>query len=246
MADREDPESGGTPGAKALVAWEDLQDTANLAFSIWVHQPELRWAKQAWGILEGAGLTFCATERERYQVLVRFIALADLYHEFCHLAWEEMYEPALREWAEVLRLSPFRIGQLAGLAGVDEWPDDDGTADDDEAVTAALMGLVHRARDEIIPVLQVGFGGVDGLFVALWRSNRFEPPPSSDTAHAQPEARGEGADGQAEGDHEDDVTIDLFNGLLDEPEPETDKEILNDITSEKLPAYDWLTAGCPP
>ena len=63
---------------------------------------------------------------------------------------------------------------------------------------------------------------------------------------AQPEARGEGADGQAEGDHEDDVTIDLFNGLLDEPEPETDKEILNDITGEKLRAYDWLTAGCPP
>jgi len=227
MADRKDLE--------ALVAWDDLQGAADLAFSIWVDQPELRWAKQAWSSLERAGLTSYFNESQRHQVLVRFVALADLYHEFCHLAWDEMYEPAYLEWADELSLTRFRIGQLAGLAGVDEWPDDD-TVDDDEVATTALVSLVHSARAEIVPALQAGFGGVAGLFVALWRSNRFEPDAASDAADTGPEARSEGA--QEEDSEDDDEEI--------VEEPETDEEILNDVTGEKLRAYEWLTAGCPP
>jgi hypothetical protein len=236
MADRGDLESSRSPGGTALVAWDDLRDSADLAFAIWVDQPELRWARQAWSSLERAGLTSYVNERQRHRVLVRFVALADLYHEFCHLAWDEMYEPGYLEWADELNFSRFRIGQLAGLAGVDEWPDDDEAVDDDEVATTALVSLVHSARAEIVPALRAGFGGVEGLFVALWRSNRFEPEAASDAADTGLEAGREGAEEEDYDDDEEEIV----------DEPETDEEILNNVTGEKLRAYEWLAAGCPP
>lgn len=158
MADREGLESDWSPGGTALVAWEDLQDAADLPFSIWVDQPELRWAKQAWNSLERAGLTSYLDERQRHQVLVRFVALADLYHEFCHLAWDEMYEPDYLAWADELNLSRFRIGQLAGLAGVDVWPGDDEAVDDDEVATTALVSL-GVVREQTHPITLVSAPG---------------------------------------------------------------------------------------
>ena len=57
-----------------------------------------------------------------------------------------MFEPAYLEWADELSLTRFRIGQLAGLAGVDEWPDDDAVDDD---VAEAAIGVLERVGDGI-------------------------------------------------------------------------------------------------
>lgn len=78
---------------------------------------------------------------------------------------------------------------------------------------------------------------MEGLFVALWRSNRFEPETASDAADTGPEA---GREDAQEEDYDDDEEDEIGD------EPETDEEILNDVTGEKLRAYEWLAAGCPP
>src|SRR3990172_11861772 len=104
-----------SPERLGMVAWEDVDDAAGAAFSIWVEQPELEWARRAWGVLAQAGLTAYSSERGRLRVLVRFVALADIYHQFCHLAWGEYYKPEYGDpdygdWADRLGLTPVRIG----------------------------------------------------------------------------------------------------------------------------------------
>lgn len=77
--------------------------------------------------------------------------------------------------------------------------------------------LTNQAREEVLDSLLKGFGGVSALFLSLWRSR---------TASAE-----------AEGD--DDVEDD------GDRDHETDWQVLNDATTEKLAAFSWLEAGCP-
>jgi hypothetical protein len=77
----------------SAMDWEQVAEAAGEAFSIWVGQPELQWARAAWERLGRAGLTGCADELERSRAQVRFLALCGIYHDFCDVAWEESVEP---------------------------------------------------------------------------------------------------------------------------------------------------------
>lgn len=88
--------------AKTLT-WNDVADAADLAFNIWVGQPELRWAKQAWELIIKAGLATYTNELERCKAVTRFLALGGLYHDFCKVAWDEKDEPNYVERIELLR-----------------------------------------------------------------------------------------------------------------------------------------------
>jgi hypothetical protein len=91
------------------------------------------------------------------------------------------------------------------------------TADDDDATFAqALEHLVNEERQRVLASLREGYGDVSGLFVSLWRSRTA-------SADAGSESDGEGGAGDAE----------------------SDDEILNDVTTEKLAAFAWLESGCP-
>src|SRR5260221_730439 len=65
------------------LPWDDVQEAADLAFSVWVGQPELSWAKQAWQALTEAKLTRYCNEAERYRVLFRLLVLGGIYSDFC-------------------------------------------------------------------------------------------------------------------------------------------------------------------
>jgi hypothetical protein len=154
---------------------------------------------------------------ESCRVYIRFLALAGIYHDFCRMAWEEYSEPEDEYWADELGLTNFRIGQLIGEDA--EW-DLDGAADEaaDEAAEEALQHLIHASRSTVLRVLRDGFGGQNGLFVALWRSNRAASMSADDLQYD---------------DKEHEETVDL-----------TDEEILNDVRPEKMAAYEWLQEEC--
>lgn len=71
------------------IDWVDIQEAATNMFNIWVDQPELRWAKDAWLKLESQKLTEYNDDIEKHIVLIRFMALATLYHEFSEYAFDE-------------------------------------------------------------------------------------------------------------------------------------------------------------
>ena len=126
--------------SSAEVNWADVLPVAEEAFAIWTEQRELAWAEKAWAILRSAGLTQFGTRSERGRVICRFLALADLYRDFCRIACEEECESDDADWAVSLDLGPFALGQLLG-------DDDRVELDDDEetAMETALVILIEQA-----------------------------------------------------------------------------------------------------
>jgi len=98
------------------LSWDDVLPAAEIAFNIWVEQPELRWAKTAWGYMIEAGLDTYTSQLEYCKVCIRFLALASLYHDWCCMAWYECqeYTKIYDAAREHLGLSPFNLGQLSG------------------------------------------------------------------------------------------------------------------------------------
>jgi hypothetical protein len=149
------------------LAWADTSESAREIFHIWEdhHQEELRWAKAGWSGLQKRGLTAYANEVEKDMVLVRIMALATMYHEFCEVAWQEMFETEHSAWADELGISQVHVGQLLGS---NQMADSDDS-DDANLFEDGLGLLIDQNRSRIYSALTAHFGGCTGLFVSLWR-----------------------------------------------------------------------------
>lgn len=108
------------------IGWDDLKEAAKIVFSVRIDQPELQWAKDAWGILDKHKLNAYTDEFERHEVIFRFLVLGGSYHDFCNVAWQEYSYYEYSDWAESFDLNPFIIGQLFGC--LEDWiPSEDKT-----------------------------------------------------------------------------------------------------------------------
>lgn len=193
-----------------VLEWEDIREAAGELFDVWMNGSDMRWAEEGWALLTQAGLAQYDNGVGRCRATLFLLAMAALYRDFCFLAWDE-YAPLDLSWgADVLQVSPLRVGQLAGVGdpAIDE-------RDDDEALKFALLRLVGEARALVLDVLIKEYGGVTGLFVALWRTSELG--------------------------HQSFFQMQLF----EESRPQlTDWGVVNlDIGWGKLRAYEWLAGG---
>jgi hypothetical protein len=99
------------------------------------------------------------------------LALGGIYADFCDAAWGEYSAPSYSDWAFPLELDPFVVGQL--YARLPEW-----TSECDQ--NEALELLVENERASIVAVLLTAFGGVSGLYAALWNSKNLEEPEADE------------------------------------------------------------------
>jgi hypothetical protein len=152
------------------LRWSELEECAQSAFDIWVDQPELSWAQQAWEHLGRQGLASYTDELEKCRVKIRFLALTGLYHDWCAVAWQEAENPTYSDWAELLGISPFRLGQLVGSTQMEL----DGEAEDDELFPMGLQKMIHAHRHEVLSSLLQAYGNIHDLFVSLWNSNKTD------------------------------------------------------------------------
>lgn len=146
----------GPPETKVLD-WDQVKDVAQEAFDVWVHGGELHWAQEVWTKMVAAGMANYSDEIQRHRVGILFLALAGLYRDFCAMAWDERNEPTYSYWGGELSLEAFVLGQLVGP--------DPGIEEDD-----ALNHLVNAARSQVLESLMQLFGGINSLFVSLWRA----------------------------------------------------------------------------
>jgi len=166
--------------------WEDPSVSM---FDVWIGQPELAWARKAWGALERRGLTLFSNELERTKVLIRAMTLGTIYREFCDLAFDDAWDTEYLIWSEEMGLSSFRVAQLIGDDPEFD-PDDD--APESSLLDSALYSLIDNEREDICKALCEEFGGESMLFVVLCNSMYHEkgqesdpddidePPPSPD------------------------------------------------------------------
>lgn len=158
------------------LTWIDVEDAAELAFGGFEHPGlefgALEWANQAWEILIEAGLATYSIndELERSQVVIRFLALADFYLEFCRIAWEDSHEPHYRLWADTLEIIHYDAKELISSDSDSTFYDDEEYELDDDD----LKKLADHVRVEVLSALLESFGNISVLFVSLWRSNLRE------------------------------------------------------------------------
>lgn len=148
----------------SVLSWADVRPAAEMAFAVWVGQPELKWAEQAWNFIVFYGLAEYSNEQERYRVCLRFMTLGGLYNDWWHVVEDETGEnDPVDEWAEMLGLSPFKAGQIIAADG-------ELTEGEHELVLEVLRSGIGQVRPEVVDALKGGFGGDIELFLSLWRS----------------------------------------------------------------------------
>lgn len=154
----ERPEPGET-----RVTWDEVAEAAPGAFAVWCAGPEVAWARSAWDALGHAGLTGYRNGVGRVEVLLRFLALSEVYRDFCACAWEEHTANFLPELATALRLSQVALGQFLGR--------DFDAADEGEALAAALAAGIARVRPDVVRALRLHYGSDVCLFLWMWLGN---------------------------------------------------------------------------
>lgn len=155
----EDADSG------VRVEWDEVKEAARIGFNIWGGQPELAWARLAWSQLAAAGLTTYQDDLSRHGVLLRFIALAQVYCDFCEMAWQESTELRVSELADLLSLQPFRMGQMVGP----EFSPEEN--EEGPLVVEAIQELIRPFHDEVTEALLEQAGSPTQVFVPLWLSS---------------------------------------------------------------------------
>jgi 5-methylcytosine-specific restriction protein B len=167
------------PSKSNTLTWSDVAGAAEEAFAGF-RQPGLEkgasdWAYQAWDTLIQAGLARFSTETERCQVIIRFLALAGFYLEFCKVAWKENVKANYYSWVEALGfIHYYAIHHYAEelVSSDSDWEsfkDDDYQLDD-----SVFEKLADSVRPEVLSALLDGFGNISMLFISLWRTNTPE------------------------------------------------------------------------
>ena len=129
----------------------------------------MAWAERTWQMLVDAGLTAYADDVERTRVLLRLVALAMIYRDFCWVGRDESWDQStlIITANEELELARLRIGQLVGP----RWDADTFDSTDDDLVEAAILEITDAERANIGPVLVKGFGHEVALADALCRTS---------------------------------------------------------------------------
>lgn len=146
------------------MGWSQVEALASRAFNIWSGTGDLDWACGAWAHLAAHGLTTASGGLGRLRVHVRLLVLASIYRDWCAIACDEVQDDDPSGWLAAIEVSPFFVGQLVGAS----FPVDDL---DDAPLDEAVFSLMAAEREAVVKATTMGFGGAEGLFVALWRSS---------------------------------------------------------------------------
>jgi hypothetical protein len=216
---------------RSVIEWQQVARDANSIFRVWENDRELQWAEKSWHALAIKSLTSYHNQVERTLVMIRLMALAAIYRDFCELAFDEVHEPEYSAWADELQLSTFRLAQCAGTGFEGE-----NEAEDDELLECALTQLMAKARSEIHHALRAEFGDDSLLFVSLWNTVEYWRPEGT----AVQETKGQSEKQEHATDHSkapeaQQAEIDWLD--------DADGILNTDITAQKLAAHNWIKQG---
>lgn len=180
-----------------MFKWNKLKNSADTMFSIFISGEETKFAHKAWDIIVKSGLANFTNELEEGIVKLRFIALADIYLDYCKVAHEEDNESDYYGWEDNLNIGKLVLEEIYQTILT---PEERENIDPD--IPNMMQQLSYHYRNDVYDCLVKGYGSDDILFLNLWRST-----------------------------HKD-------------ARKETDSDILNDLTFEKMGVSQWLSGGC--
>ena len=208
------------------LEWEDIEEIAADLFDIWAGGGDLEWAETAWRALAQAGMTAYTGEAERTICVMRLIALAAVYREFCVRAFDE---GSSGEWEELVtsglaggypRLDDFTLGQLTERRHLDV---DSARLDESDPPVLSQV-ILELAKGE--------YRGVVDALTDQWGENAFFTSlyASAESGHDEDDDTEETEEGPASSP----VTADQINSVMN-----------YDINGGKGSAYAWFSQGLP-
>ena len=146
-----------------VISFDEVEDGVQLIFgSVWMTNRGFEFAKKCWEIFTNLRLTVYDNQIEKCYILIHLIALGEIYREFNGIAFDEFIEPNYEEWAEILNISKYRIGQLIGKKfGYME-------GDDFEDYISAIGYLSDEDRKIVYDTLVKGFKSKEQLFYEFY------------------------------------------------------------------------------
>ena len=81
------------------IEFPELQQVFRNA-EIWCSGYEKYWFEHAWNVLTRQGMTGYNNSREYYEVWIRAVALARVYHQFCGMVFDENTEPNYTDYID--------------------------------------------------------------------------------------------------------------------------------------------------
>jgi hypothetical protein len=234
MSDGSVTDSGGESCDEcfAFLSVDDVERAIKCAFD---GEHEQHWAREAWAMLIEAGLAAHCNDLERCAASINFIAFAEFYKDWKHIGMEGSRDNSYGGLLEALGITPLRVGQLIGRHSdfLDDPPYDWHLRKPEERLLDdAICQLEMAAREEVVNALYEAYGSVGDLFVALWNSDKQPRPPDYE------EKREEYEEDRAFKIGELNIWVPAYQ--------ESDDEILDDLTDEKMERYAWLDQGAEP
>lgn len=156
------------------VTWEEIAPAAARMFHVWFGDGEIKWVEECWQHFGDSGLTQRTTLLEETATYLRLAALAQVYEEFCGLAWDENPETPISYLAEHLKIDPLALGVLGAIASPDAFAD---AVDDTDLSDAALGAITDSQRPEIFACLCQAYGGEVALYSRMSKTNHSADEP---------------------------------------------------------------------
>ena len=162
-------ETAKAAGGIRLVEWADLENLAEKIFTDGPGEADRRWAEEAWNLVVRGGLAGYTNGLERCEVLIRFLALAEIYLDFSRQAWKIIRRFDYLNWGKEIGLDLLQIVLMIGPEEVL------GPVEGEEELFAlGLKTLMGRTRPGLINLLKKETGGSKPLFLSLWKTTHFE------------------------------------------------------------------------
>jgi hypothetical protein len=153
------------------IPWDDVANGAYEAFHVWMGGGDKAFAEEVWRSWRENGDVGRRNLVEETQSCLKLLTLARMYWGFCRCAWDENAERSLIEVADQMPIWPIALGVLAGRHGFDA--DDELT--EEELQSPVLCDLTERFREQVFESLAVMYGGADGIYSRMWKTNGGSP-----------------------------------------------------------------------
>lgn len=152
-------------GNQNSISFDEVENACQKIFGgVWLTNRGIEFARKCWEIFNEYEITSYKNEIGRSIILIRLIALGEIYREFNGIAFDEYIEPDYDEWTDVLEISKFRIGQIIGNNS--DYSDDEEYAD----YINAIAYLSDQNRNTVYDILIKGFKNKDHLFYELYKT----------------------------------------------------------------------------
>jgi hypothetical protein len=151
---------------KEQLTWIDVKDAACSIFAIMGSNKEVGFAENVWQKFSDSVLTSYSNNLERVKIKILFLALGDLYSDFCNVVYDKhtifMYSDLLK----MMNIDEFTLGRFYQEIIKPK----EKKIPDNFSSSKAIEELSKYYRKDIYKLLFKVCGSSFGLFISLWRA----------------------------------------------------------------------------